>query len=164
MLLTMVGAAMIAAAAYDAATLTIPNWISLVLLGLFLPLALTAGLSWSEIAAHLAVGFGALAAGIALFATGTIGGGDAKFFAAVALYIGGASLIPFIFVVTLAGGALAFFLLVLRWIVASEFVAKFPGLRHLTDKTAGVPYGIAIAAGGLMVFPATNLFLMAAGR
>ena len=30
-LLTLVGAAMIAGAVYDAATLTIPNWISLVL-------------------------------------------------------------------------------------------------------------------------------------
>jgi len=163
-LLTLVGAAMIAAAAYDAATLTIPNWISIVLLVLFPVLAFVSGLSWADTGIHFAVGFGALVVGIALFATGTIGGGDAKFFAAVALYIGGAALPAFVFSVALAGGVLASFLLGLRWFTKSGFAVQFPWLHHLTTPKAGVPYGIAIAAGGLMVFPATHLFFLAAGH
>src|SRR5262245_15214893 len=113
-LLTLVGAAMIAGAVYDAATLTIPNWISLVLLALFPALAFAAGLSWAEAGIHVAVGFAALVAGIGLFAAGLIGGGDAKLFAAISLYVGAASFGLFVFAVAVAGGVLAFAVLVIR--------------------------------------------------
>lgn len=160
-LLTMVGAAMIGAAAYDVATLTIPNWISLVLIALFPLVAFSAGIGWSEIGVHVAVGFGALVLGIGLFAARLIGGGDAKLFAAIALYMGGAGIGAYVFAVAVAGGALACVLLLARWI-ASHGMARFVWLSHLTKAGAGIPYGIAIAAGGLFVFPATHLFVQAA--
>jgi len=158
-LLTMVGAVVIAGAAYDAATLTIPNWISLALVALFPVLALLAGLSWMEAALHFAVGFAALAAGVALFAGGFIGGGDAKLFAAVSLYVGAASFGTFVFAVALAGAALACALLALRHLAWAGLVERLKGLKHLALSGAGIPYGIAIAAGGLIVLPATRLFI-----
>lgn len=161
-LLTMVGAAMIGAAAYDAATLTIPNWISLVLVALFPLIAFSVGLSWSEIGMHAAVGFGALVIGIALFAARLIGGGDAKLFAAIALYMGGGWIGAYVFAVAIAGGGLACVLLLVRWIATTGIMERFVWMRHLTKMGAGIPYGIAIAGGGLFVFPATHLFALAA--
>lgn len=161
-LLTLVGAAMITGAVYDAVTLTIPNWISLLLLALFPAVAFIAGLSWAEAGIHLAVGFAALAAGVALFAAGLIGGGDAKLFAAISLYVGAAGFGTYVFAVALAGGILACILLALRY--ASRFggVERLSGLKHLAMSGAGIPYGIAIAAGGLIALPATRLFMSAA--
>jgi prepilin peptidase CpaA len=159
-LLTLVGAAMIAAAVYDVATLTIPNWISLALVVLFPPIAVSAGLDWAAIGIHLAVGFAALAAGVALFAARIIGGGDAKLFAAVALYIGASWFWSFVFAVAFAGGLLAAALLAVRF--AARYTPQFFWTKHLTNAGAGIPYGVAIAAGGLAVLPATQLFMGAA--
>lgn len=159
-LLTLVGAAMIGAAAYDVTTLTIPNWISLILVGLFPVLALSAGLSWSEIGVHVAIGLGALVIGMVLFATRIVGGGDAKLFAALALYMG-TWVGSFVFAVAVAGGVLAFVVLLMRWIALSGITARFAWVQHLTKAGAGIPYGVAIAAGGLFVFPATHLFTLA---
>lgn len=157
-LLTLVGAIVLAGAVYDAATLTIPNWISLVLLALFPAVALVAGLNWTEAGIHIAVGFAALLAGIGLFAAGLIGGGDAKLFAAVALYVGAAGFAPYVFAVALAGGALAALLLLARQAALFVDVERLKSLKHLVMSGAGIPYGIAIAAGGLIVLPATRLF------
>lgn len=157
-LLTMVGAVIIAGAAYDAATLTIPNWISLVLAALFPLLAFVAGLSWAEAGIHFAVGFAALLAGMALFAGGFVGGGDAKLFAAVSLYVGAANFSMYLIAVAIAGGALAFTLLALRRLAWAGLIERLRGLKHLALSGAGIPYGIAIAAGGLAILPATPLF------
>lgn len=160
-LLTFVGAAAIAGAAYDVATLTIPNWISLTLMALFPVLALAAGLSLSDAGVHLAIGAGALMVGIALFAGGIVGGGDAKLFAALALYMGLQSIGPYVFAVALAGGVLAVALILLRTPAARIFLSRLPWTQKLTSPGLGVPYGVAIAAGGLIAFPATQLFALA---
>lgn len=157
-LFTLVGTAIIAGAVYDAATLTIPNWISLILIALFPAVAIVAGLTWAEAGIHVGVGFAALVAGIALFAAGIIGGGDAKLFAAVSLYIGGAWL-GYAFAVALAGGLVAAAIIALRWVATSSFGAHIAWLQHLLKRGAGIPYGVAIAAGALFVLPSTHLFL-----
>jgi prepilin peptidase CpaA len=156
-LLAAVGAAMIAGAVYDAATLTIPNWISGLLLALFPLVAFNADLSWTEAGVHVGVGAAALVAGAVLFGFGLIGGGDAKLFAAVSLYIGLASFGKYAFAVAMAGGVLACLVLLMRWVSRSGLEVQFPWLKHLTRKD--LPYGVAIAAGGLFVFPTTQLFM-----
>jgi prepilin peptidase CpaA len=158
MLLTVVGGAMIVGAAYDAATLTIPNWVSLALLALFPIVALNAGFGWMETGIHLGVGFAALVAGAALFAAGGFGGGDAKLFAAVSLYIGASWFATYIFFVAIAGGFVALAVIAIRWAAKFGIGAQLSWMQHLlTGK--GIPYGVAIAAGGLIVLPGTNLFL-----
>ena len=158
MLPMAVGAAMIVGAAYDAATLTIPNWISIVLLALFPAVALDAGLGWGEAGVHVGIGLAALVAGAALFGAGVIGGGDAKLFAAVSLYVGAPSFAIFIVCVAIVGGAVALTVLAIRWSAAFGVGSKISWLQHLI-KGAGIPFGVAIAAGGLFVFPRTHLFL-----
>ena len=160
-LLTAVGAMMVVAAAHDFTTLTIPNWISLVLLGLFPPLAFSAGLGGVDVGMHLAVGIGALLIGVALFAANVVGGGDAKLFAAVSLYMGVQALGPFLVGVTLCGGVLAMCALTLRWISNNGVAVYLGRFQHLANARMGIPYGVAIAAGGLLAFPQTPLFILA---
>jgi prepilin peptidase CpaA len=97
-----------------------------------------------------------------LFATGTIGGGDAKLFAAIALYVGAAGFAPYIFAVAVAGGALACLVLGLRWIATLDAAERFSRVGHLLKGGTGIPYGVAIAGGGLFILPATRLFVTAA--
>jgi prepilin peptidase CpaA len=158
-LFVLVGTAIIAGAVYDAATLTIPNWISLILIALFPFVAISAGLTWAEAGIHVGVGLAALIVGILLFAGGIIGGGDAKLFAAVSLYIGATWFGAYAFAVALAGGLVACVLIALRWAAASSFGAHLTWLQHLAKRGAGIPYGVAIAAGALFVLPSTHLFL-----
>jgi len=161
-LFTLVGATAIAGAACDVATLRIPNWISLALLALFPVLALAAGMSWSEVGIHASIGVGALMLGVALFAGGIIGGGDAKLFASLALYMGIQSIGPYLLAVGIAGGILAVVLSLLRSMPVKAMLDRLSWGHEIVRPGAGVPYGVAIATGGLVVLPATHLFALAA--
>lgn len=155
-LLLAVGAVIIFAAVSDATTLTIPNWISLVLLGLFPLVAVASGMSPAAAGLHLAIGFAALLAGMALFAFNLIGGGDAKFLAAVSLYVGLPTLVTFLTTVVVAGGVLAMVLMFARRLAAvgisMDWFLKF------TRGGSVIPYGIAIAFGALAVLPGSEIF------
>ena len=48
------------AAVRDLTTMTIQNWMSLVLLAAFVPAALTTGLEWRDLGIHLGIGLAAL--------------------------------------------------------------------------------------------------------
>ena len=159
LLLILVAAAVLTAAVYDAATLIIPNWISLVLIALFPAAALAAGLTWAEVGMHAGVGFASLLVGVALFAGGIIGGGDAKLFAAVALFIGASAFLPFLFMVALAGGVLACVIIGLRSLPSTGLTVYAPWLERIVPKAkTGIPYGVAIAAGALAALPSTQIF------
>jgi prepilin peptidase CpaA len=155
-LLAVVGAVIIVAAVYDAATLTIPNWLSLALIGLFPAAALFAGISFGDAGLHLAVGVVALVVGMVMFSLNWIGGGDAKFFAAVSLYVGLASVGDYLMVVVIAGGALSIVLLGARWV--AKFGVPMDWFLKFTRGGSVIPYGIAIAFGGLAVLPETQIF------
>jgi prepilin peptidase CpaA len=156
-ILSAVAFAMIAAAVYDVATLTIPNWLSIALVALFPAAAVLAGFGPSDWMWHLGIGFAALCAGIAVFAFGLAGGGDAKLFAAGALYMGLSGIGQFIFAVALAGGALVVCLLIVRRVPLPVSLISRPWVARLYQKGQGVPYGVAIAIGALMVLPQTHL-------
>ncbi|MHA1113864.1 MAG: A24 family peptidase [Alphaproteobacteria bacterium] len=91
-----------------------------------------------------------LAVGFVAFALRLMGGGDAKLFAAGALWAGPELAIPFVFVTALAGGALAL-------ITITPWRALFPaammtlGAEAHVIRRAEIPYGVAIATGGLFV-------------
>lgn len=147
-------ALVIAAAVKDLTSFTIPNWISLALAAAFVPAALAAGLPPAAVGLHLAVGVGALAAGMALFALRWIGGGDAKLMAAAALWLGLPGLAPFLIVTMFAGGALSLALLSLRAPLLRPLVLSGPSwFVRLAEPKEGVPYGLAIAVGALAAFP-----------
>ncbi|WP_308238072.1 prepilin peptidase [Phenylobacterium sp. J367] len=121
-------ALVIVGALRDATSYTIPNWISLALVGTFPLAALAMGLPLPAIGLHLGIGFAALVAGMAMFALRWIGGGDAKLFAAAALWLGLPASINFLLVTCIAGGALAVMLLWLRSAWFRPITAGAPGL------------------------------------
>jgi prepilin peptidase CpaA len=158
LLLSVFPVLIIVAALRDITSYTIPNWISLALICAFLPAALAVGLSWPAVGLHLAVGVVALLLGMLLFALGWIGGGDAKLFAAGALWFGWPVSLSFALLTCVAGGLLAFSLLTLRSSPLQSLSAGGPAwLCRLVTRGESVPYGVAIAAGALLAFPETDL-------
>ena len=151
------------AAAMDIFTMTIPNRISIVLVLAFFPLALLAGLGPSEIASHVAAGVLLLAVGMALFFGGWFGGGDAKLMAAIALWVGLDSLLPYVLCVALAGGLLATIFESVRSVPLPKILLGEAWAMRLHRQDGGIPYGIALAAGALLVFPQTIWFERLAG-
>jgi prepilin peptidase CpaA len=148
----------IGAALRDATSYTIPNWISLALAGAFPLAALALGLPLPMIGVSLAVGAVALVAGMGMFALGWIGGGDAKLFAAAALWLGLTPAATYLAVTGIAGGALAVGLLGLRSTHVRPWApAKPVWLARLLEPGENVPYGVAIAIGALAAFPASAL-------
>lgn len=147
---------MIYAAAMDLLTMRIANWISVTLVVSFVLVAVLAGAPLQSIAIHLGVGIAALAATMVLFQLRLLGGGDAKLLAAAAVWIGYQQLIPFAIWVTLFGGALAVAMLAYRSVPAGAFPLPDWALR-LHKPGGGIPYGLAISAGALIVYPATTI-------
>ncbi|MEQ1755245.1 MAG: prepilin peptidase [Micropepsaceae bacterium] len=157
--LLAVGAIVIVAAMYDAMTLTIPNWISLALIGLFPVVAFLAGFDLSTVGIHVAVGSAALITGMVLFAFHFIGGGDAKFFAAVSFYVGLSAAGSYLMTVVIAGGVLAIVLMMARRLAQMGFAMDW--FLRFTRGGSVIPYGIAIAFGALTVLPQTQIFASA---
>ena len=141
-LLLIYPAILIAAAAGDIARYEIPNSLSIVLLAAFPVAALVTGWPAATLAWHGLGGLLMLAIGFVLFVRNLLGGGDVKLMAAAAVWTGFGQLPAFIVASALAGGLVAIIFVVARLV------------RHRRiDTGAGIPYGTAIALGGLMVFP-----------
>jgi prepilin peptidase CpaA len=151
-------ALVLAAAARDALSFIIPNWISVALVALFAPAALAAGLSWPAVGVHLGIGAIALVAGMVMFALRWVGGGDAKLLAAAGLWMGWPAVLTYLTAGALVGGGLAIILLSIRSPRLRPLALLGPPwMARLSDPGEGVPYGIAIAAGALIALPASPL-------
>lgn len=144
---------LVAAAISDIARYIIPNALPVGLAIAFLAAGPLAGLGVEAMALHLAAGLAVLAAGFGLFVLGAMGGGDVKLLAAAAVWTGFGALIPFVLFVAIAGGLVAGALVVLRWVVPRGRLAPGTWLERLMAPRQGVPYGVAIALAGLVVFP-----------
>lgn len=149
--------AMAFAAAMDVLTMTIPNRLTFGLAAAFFVVAPIAGLTWHDLLMHLAAGSAMLIAGIVLFSLGWLGGGDAKLLAAAALWLGTEPLVTFLALVAAFGGALALIILAYRSMPAAALPLPGWALR-LHAKGGGMPYGVAIAAGALTVYPTTTWY------
>ena len=145
MLVALLALILVVAAVIDVRTFTISN-------GLNLTVALLAPLYWwsaalplwPDVGLQVAVAAGVFAALAAAFYAGMMGGGDVKLAAALALWFSPLSTIKFLVLMSLAGGVLT--LLVVGW--------------HRAKKRSGrpeIPYGVAIAFGGLAIL--TQRFL-----
>ena len=152
---------MLISAFYDAATMTIPNWISAALIGVFALTALGAHMSWHDVGLHVLTGLGALVLVVVMFALGWIGGGDAKLFAAAALWMGWPDVLMFAAYAALAGGVLTLFLLLVRQYPMPAQLESWRWSARLLKTGGDVPYGIGICAGALIMLPGTSIFLTA---
>jgi prepilin peptidase CpaA len=151
--LAVFAALLVFAAGSDIATMTIPNWVSIVLAAAFPVVAIAFGMPLPTIGLHLAFGVAVLAICFLLFQFGVMGGGDAKLIAAAAVWTGFAAFAPFALGTVLAGGVMALVLLITRSrIKPAEARPAF--VNRLLKPRGGVPYGVAIMAGGLMALEA----------
>ncbi|MCR4281834.1 MAG: prepilin peptidase [Bauldia sp.] len=151
------------AAASDLLTMAISNKLTLALLVAFLALAPFAGMDLTAVGLHFAAGGAVLAVAFFCFAMGWIGGGDAKLAAVAALWLGWDSTLSFIAVASVFGGILTLIVLSFRSAVLPAFIVRQPWVQRLHDEKAGVPYGVALAAAGLAVYPHTIWMRMALG-
>ena len=144
------------AASSDLLTMTISNRLSLALAAGFFLLTLIVGMSLPAVGMHLAAAAVVLAVAFALFSQGWIGGGDAKLAAATALWFGFDHLLDYLFYASLFGGALTLLILQFRRLPLPEALARRTWITRLHENGGGVPYGIALAAAALAVYPKTG--------
>ncbi|MDO1580650.1 A24 family peptidase [Rhizobium oryzicola] len=157
-ILTTFPAGLVLAAVSDVLTMKIPNRISVGLVLLYVLASLSVSLPWAQI------GWAFAAAGVvflgcfALFAANVMGGGDAKLLTAAALWYGfDPSLISFLASVALMGGFVTVLVLIIRWKASNVLAIGIP-LPHSLVDAKKIPYGVAIALGGLLTIEATPLF------
>jgi len=138
-------AALAVAAVNDVKARKIPNWTVLAVLVLALPWLALHPLVWDG----WALLAGAIAFGVTfgLYSLGVLGAGDSKLFTAVALFPGLGHLPLLAFAVALVGGLIALASLVARPTRALVML----NLKGKGDFGRGIPYGVAIAAGGVLV-------------
>ena len=154
---------MLAASWSDLTSMTIPNWISLVLVAGFFMLTPFAWQGWAVLGTHILVGLTCFTVGVGMFALGWLGGGDAKLFAATSLWWVWGDVWPYDLVYTaIAGGVLAIFLLVGRKYLPVK-VLTTDWMHRLFKDEKKMPYGLALAFGALMTLPKSDIYLYVAG-
>ena len=162
LILAIFPGAMAFAAATDLFTMTVPNRLALALAAGFFVVAPMVGLGWTDIGLHVAIAVAALAITFILFSFGWIGGGDAKLFAATCLWLGPGAILAYSLYAALLGGALTLLLLFWRNLPLPLVLTSQGWLMRLHSPNEGVPYGIALAAAGLLVYSGTP-FMAALG-
>jgi prepilin peptidase CpaA len=143
------------AASSDLLTMTISNRVSLILVGGFVALAVVIGMSPMLVLSHVGAATVVLVIVFVFFVRGWIGGGDAKLAAATALWLGFDHLFAYFVYASLFGGLLTLVLLQLRTIPLPQILAGQEWAERLHRNDTGVPYGIALAAAALAVYPDT---------
>ena len=152
------GTSMIMAAYKDLTSYTIPNWISMLMIIGFLALSPFLGLSWAEFGIHIAVFLGSLFIRMVMFSLGWLGGGDAKLFAATAIWWMPPDLLNYLMYTTLAGGVLAIIILAARKLMPLT-ITKTGWLHRLLRDETKIPYGLALAFAGMITLPMSELYL-----
>jgi len=153
-------AALIIAAANDIYEFKIPNWISLVLCLSFPFCLLLSGGNLQLLWEGYLIGAVLLVIGFIFFAFKIIGGGDAKLLASASIWVGQEAVLEYLIVTALAGGGLSLLLLTFRGFPMLPFYARVSWLMELYQTKKGIPYGVAIAIGGIQAFPSTEIFTL----
>lgn len=149
---------LVVAAAWDVVTLTIPNFLVVAVLVLYAASAVV-NFDLSDLLFDLLAGAIVFAVGFAFFALGWLGGGDAKLAPGAVLWVGFDGLLPFVVVMTLAGGVLAVTLIILR--AAARRIAPQERLPMVLRWTGPVPYGVAIGVGAIVIIGLQNRAVLA---
>ena len=154
-ILTLFPAAVIFAGCMDLVSYRIPNKVSLLLIAGFLALAPFVGMSLMDFGGHLAAGALVLAVTFALFAFRVLGGGDAKLAAAVSLWMGLPMVGEYVLVAALFGGLLGTVLITFRALPVPVGLASQSWVARLHAPKGDIPYGIALAAAAMVMYPHT---------
>ena len=137
LLVTVLAVLLIVAAVVDIRTFTISNWLVLAVAVLALPFWWASGLAlWPDVAMRVGISIGVFALFAAAFYLGMMGGGDVKLAAALVLWFPPVATLLFLVLMSLAGGALTLLVIIVHKLRAREGRPE-------------IPYGVAIAFGGL---------------
>jgi prepilin peptidase CpaA len=135
----VLAAMLIVAAVIDVRTFTISNRLNLAVAALVLPYWWAVGLDpWPGIAVQIGMAVAVFLVLAAAFWAGMMGGGDVKLAAALALWFPPAATVKFLIFMSIAGGLLTVIVLVTH---------RMRGREGRPE----IPYGVAIAAGGLAI-------------
>jgi len=143
------------AASSDLFTMTISNRVTLALIGGFVAMAFISGMSPSDVLAHAVAAATVLVITFLFFTRGWIGGGDAKLAAATALCFGFDHLLVYLLYASIFGGALTLMMIRFRLMSLPQVLADQEWVNRLHRPNSGVPYGIALAAAALLIYPDT---------
>lgn len=155
-------AVMAMAGSMDLLTMTIPNRLCLALAVGYFVLAVALGAPWHGVLLNASCGFVVLLVMFSMFTLGWIGGGDAKLAAATALWLGWGSLLDYGVSAAIYGGVLTVVLILGRKMTLPAWMSKQEWIARLHNPRTGVPYGIALAAAGIMIYPETSFWHAAA--
>lgn len=147
-LVACLAAMLIVAAAGDLRARIIPNRLNLAIALCSVPFWWLSELPvWPDIAIRIGIALLLLALFAAAFAIGAMGGGDVKLIAALALWLSPLAVLKLLVIMSLAGGVLTLVMLI------RHRLARSPSQLE-------VPYGVAIAFGGIWLIsePILNQF------
>nr|WP_298683447.1 prepilin peptidase [uncultured Dongia sp.] len=132
---------LICGAIQDILRFKLPNWLTLATAVVAVVWVALTTPSFGNILLHAVAGVAMLATGMLAYRFNMLGGGDVKWLAGLALWIGlSVDLVRFLMLTSFIGGLLAIFILLLSRLKPAYGLRD--GKRHL-------PYGVAIAAAGL---------------
>jgi prepilin peptidase CpaA len=136
-LIVLLACGLVAAAAFDWRSRTIPNWLNAAFALGAIPFWWASGLHlWPGVALHVGIALIIFAIFALAFQLGMMGGGDVKMLAALALWLPPGAVLELLVIMSVAGGLLTIAMLI----------------PHKIRKIAGqpeIPYGIAIAFAGM---------------
>ena len=128
---------LVAAAATDIRSRTIPNWLNAAVALGAIPFWWASGLAlWPDVAVQVGLAGLLFAIFAAAFAAGFMGGGDVKMIAALALWLPPGATVVMLVLMSIGGG-----LLTVAMVVRHRLAARRDAVE--------VPYGVAIAGAGL---------------
>ena len=157
---TLLPTLLMIAAIWDVLTFKIPNWLTLLTAALFFPMALATGMPLDGFVWHIAGGVLLFAVGFIMFQFNLLGGGDAKMLAAAGLWFGMTNIYGFIILAAFAGFLQVCFMVAQSYIMLSLDIADVSDTSKrmwgkLVSMTPNVPFGFAIALGGIVAFRGT---------
>lgn len=145
-------AVMLHAGVGDLRTMRIPNRLVLLLLAGYLLAIPLAPLTLADVAWSVAAAAAVFALGLVAFSFRWMGGGDVKLLTVAALWLGAGNIAPLIFYTSLFGALLTIFVLIFRALRLPAAWRRRHWISKLHHRGSGVPYGVAIAAAGILVY------------
>lgn len=130
----------------DIRSRTIPNAVVISLIFLYILYSIAGFADWTS---GLVGGLIIFIPSFALFHFGAMGGGDAKLMTVIALWVGQEGVLAFCILTSLAGGFLALFFMARRWYQSRNVENSQPDEQ--ISQAIVLPYGVAIAVGGLSI-------------
>jgi prepilin peptidase CpaA len=161
-------AGLVAACISDFRTMTIPNFMPImVAAGFVVAYGGAAGVAqdggpvlFSSLAVHAVAFVLIFAVTFLMFALGVWGAGDSKLAAAIGLWLGLAGVVPFLLMMSIAGlGLVAVFPILRRMSRVPLWLGPDSWWGRLAHGEKTVPYGIAIAVGAIWAFYRLGYFV-----